>query len=116
MPDDAGYPTPDELEAIACWDDLTVDGFEKLFEYIQQLWYWSFPYIVKHDRCHYELHTGGWSGNEDIICAMRNNTLLWALSWECARRGGHYYFDLELMPDDCHNAQNKCWIIELSYT
>ena len=40
-----------------------------------------------------ELHTGGWSGNEDIIDKL-SDTLFWMICWESTRRGGHYYFEI----------------------
>lgn len=40
---------------------------------------------VKDGRFHFA--TGGWSGNESVIEAMRKNTL-WALLWDSSHRGG----------------------------
>lgn len=36
-------------------------------------------------------HTGGWSGNEDIIAVLKESWL-WDWSLERYDRGGHYYF------------------------
>jgi len=36
--------------------------------------------------------TGGWSGNEEIIGAMRANYGLWSLYWESSHRGGLHVF------------------------
>jgi len=36
--------------------------------------------------------TGGWSGNEELIGAMRMNFILWSQWWWSSRRGGHYVF------------------------
>ena len=104
MPDTDGYPTEEELETIENWNATTVQEYEKLFEYIQSIWHWS-DYAIKHDISHYELHTGGWSGNEDIIRAMKQNYILWACSCELERRGGHYYFNLLLRG----GAKDKYW-------
>ena len=38
--------------------------------------------------------TGGWSGNESIIYAMRENYVLWATLWESSHRGGLEVFDV----------------------
>ena len=35
-----------------------------------------------------KLATGGWSGNEAITHAMKQNYVLWALMWESSHRGG----------------------------
>ena len=36
--------------------------------------------------------TGGWSGNEEIIGAMRSNYGIWSLLWESSHRGGLHIF------------------------
>jgi len=41
---------------------------------------------------HFEYHTGGWSGNEDVIGALKNNLLFWPMFWQKSTRGGHYFF------------------------
>jgi hypothetical protein len=63
-----------------------------LIEYIEDRW--AFP-----DYFHWdpgtetlELHTAGWSGNEDTIGALQSNAMFWALYWQKSERGGHYYF------------------------
>jgi len=49
----------------------------------------------------WELHTGGWSGNEEIIRAMQDNRVWWGMFWESSRRGGHYEFcDLHSRGED----------------
>lgn len=114
MPDNDGYPTEEELAVIEKWDKFNVESFEELFEIIKDLWNWGPTYAIKHDQCHYELHTGGWSGNEDIIGAMKKNPVLWLLSCEWERRGGHYYFDLSLMPGGCRGKENEFWKFEIT--
>lgn len=32
------------------------------------------------------------SGNEDLIDAMRRNTMLWHVTWQLSARGGLYIF------------------------
>jgi len=42
------------------------------------------------------LSTGGWSGNEDIIRALKKNFIFWSMYWQMNRRGGHYQFKITL--------------------
>ena len=41
-----------------------------------------------------ELHTGGWSGNEDLIRALQKS-YFWSF-WRISKVGGHYYFKIPL--------------------
>ena len=85
MTDD--YPDDDELEKIKKW---RWDDSKGLMEYVCDLWR-DYGFI-KQDENIYELSTGGWSGNEDIIGALQENTMFWAMYWWSSRRGGHYEF------------------------
>lgn len=38
--------------------------------------------------------TGGWSGNEDVIRAMKSNLFLWAVLWKSSERGGKHVLDI----------------------
>lgn len=43
----------------------------------------------------YEFHTGGWSGCETFIYAMKEvRSMVWLMYFERMDGGGHYYFDL----------------------
>lgn len=90
------YPTDNELKAISNWEFCERSVIE-LLEYLRGLWWmdtWGFHLKGKH-ILRLELHTGGWSGNEDIIEALRRNYLFWMMCWEKTLRGGHYYFRIE---------------------
>jgi hypothetical protein len=81
------YPRESELEFILNYDvNQEPDG---LINHLRTIWHW--PDYFKWQERHLELHTGGWSENEDIIEALMQ-TLFWALYWEKSERGGHYYF------------------------
>ena len=41
----------------------------------------------------WHVSTGGWSGHEDVISALRDNLMFWMLSWVSSTRGGHYVFE-----------------------
>lgn len=94
--DKDGYPTEETLLAIREWDANDLGG---LFQFVAEAW--NLDYGRALIRCvessaegrHWiELHTGGWSGNEDIIGALQANTMAWTLAWWSSRRGGHYEF------------------------
>jgi len=42
-----------------------------------------------------ELHTGGWSENEEVIGALQHS-MFWVFYWAKSVRGGHYYFRIRL--------------------
>lgn len=84
------YPPQAILDQIATWENYSLEGIEELFELIRDWWWmptWGFKKI---DSGHYELHTGGWSGNEEIIRALEKNEMLWEILLSEYRRGGHY--------------------------
>jgi len=89
--DKDGYPTERTLDRIQTWRHE--EGYSALMKFVVAAW--KYPdYIRECEPGHWELSTGGWSGNEDIIAALRRNTLFWMICWESSRRGGHYKFDL----------------------
>ena len=94
MPDRDGYPTDEELTRIREWPGDDPRGwlaFIKLCWWAAD-WGWSEEYEPRWATT-YHVSTGGWSGNEEIIRAMRENTnLLWGQVWESVRQGGHYVF------------------------
>jgi len=87
--DDDGYPTKQTLRRIARWDIHDIPGW---FEFVQSAWNWGPRMYSKSRRGIYRFHTGGWSGNEDIIDAMMKNRILWMFTWRQSRAGGHYQF------------------------
>ena len=89
MPD---YPDTIQLKAIRDWDVMK-DPFG-LLEYITPLIeeYGTIRITGKYIKKVY-ITTDGWSGNEDIIRALRENTyLFWSVYWEKSERGGVYTF------------------------
>jgi len=74
------YPTEKELEIVKEWDILK-NGVGGLLEHIESIWWcpdWGFKLSGKR-VFRLELHTGGWSGNEDIIEALKSNNLFWVM-------------------------------------
>jgi hypothetical protein len=92
------YPTNKELKIIEDWD-FTKQSVKNFLDFIKKIWNWANVgfYQLKGKRIlRLELHTGGWSGNEDIIVAIQNNELFWLICWQKSVRGGHYYFRIPL--------------------
>jgi len=91
--EDAGYPTRAELRKIKNWK--MKDGWIELAKYIQSIWHWGdeYAYFVNEEDHNFELHTGGWSGNEEMVDALKKSSgFFWMFCWVESRRGGHYKF------------------------
>jgi len=84
------YPTEEELNKIREWD-IVNGNVNELIEFIENIW-WSPDFGFKRKGENLELHTAGWSGNEDIIEALQDNDMFWMMYWMKSVRGGHYYF------------------------
>lgn len=66
-----GSPEEEVLKKIREWD-LVKDGYNDLLDLLRENWmYKGHGYFVL-KRKNQELHTGGWSGNEDIIDALKH--------------------------------------------
>ena len=97
--DEDGYPTEQALKCIENWPSTDPRGW---FKFIESIWYlrsWGWGEVRKADldspdKIEYHISTAGWSGNEDIIRAMQENTILWSDAWVESRRGGHYIFEV----------------------
>ncbi len=88
--DSDGYPTDETLDAIAKWSFDDAVGW---LNFIHSAWSHRFGFL----QCEMNqivFATGGWSGNESIIEAMRENVVLWTLLWESSHRGGKYVLRL----------------------
>jgi hypothetical protein len=107
--DNDGYPTEEYLKYITEYD-LCVNDIWELLSEIEDGWCygdWGFilknPYTDKLFKKQYrtlELHTGGWSGNEDVIRALHDNSLFFPLYWRRTDVGGHYYFKIPIKTKD----------------
>jgi len=75
----------------------TIEEFREYMAKIRALW-WEPDHLwnVVGDR--YEISTGGWSDNEEIISLMHQNIMLWLVYWQQSRRGGHYVFEAAVKP------------------
>ena len=82
--DGCGYPTEETELAIKDWDCRDAPGW---LAYIRKAWNIHYGRLWEVDGT-LKLATGGWSGNESIVQAMRENHVLWSLLWESSHRGG----------------------------
>lgn len=96
--DNDEYPTEEFLTFIREYvpdDSLTLIHFvERVL--IDGWWMpdWGFRLHKKYKgKRKLELHTGGWSGNEETISALLSNIYFrtYYVMW---RTGGHYYFEI----------------------
>jgi len=97
MLDKNGYPDAKSLKEIEKWDILK-QGVQGLLDLVQENTWPDEPLSITGKRVlRFEYHTGGWSGNEDVIDALHRNILFWPLFWQKSTRGGHYYFKIKLI-------------------
>lgn len=87
------YAKQRELTRIAKWNYADPWGW---FEYVIARW-WMPAWGIRRVRNRLYMSTGGWSGNEEIIGAMRKNYLLWGKTWYVHRTGGHFIFKVPPM-------------------
>ena len=77
-------------------------GLDKFIGVIEGEWWaadWGFKKTKRGRKLYLQLHTGGWSGNEDIINSLERNKWFWIhLNKEMV--GGHYWFRFELKTGD----------------
>lgn len=115
--DKDGYPTPEALDYIKNWsiiwgvnEDMTKCGkyfgteenYDHLIDYLKALWCYSDGVVYWNGLL--ELHTMGWSGNEEIIAELKK-TNLWLLKFSAHQAGGHYYFKID------KDAEEDWWIV-----
>lgn len=101
------YPSEEALKQIEEWPH---DDLHGLFDLMRENWHfreWGWDELER-DAVEGEalfgkgryrvLHisTGGWSGNESLISALRRNLVAWSVTWVAARRGGHFVFEIPL--------------------
>jgi len=93
--DSDGYPTDETIETVRAWSDLSFEGQVALLDYVRDAWNTDIG-AVRIDAEIYVFITGGWSGNEELIYALDDNTMFWMLCWYKSRRGGYYEFIVDL--------------------
>lgn len=93
MPDEHGYPTEQELARIQGWP---LGGSSQEWMRLCCACWWAPEWGLRQEGRRLYMSTGGWSGNEEIIQAMKGagSGLLWSKAWKVTRAGGHYQFEL----------------------
>ena len=92
--DDEQYPSDEFIDAIA---HCKPEDYNFMLEKIEQHWRFANYFTKKKDEegvIRIEMITGGWSGNESIIKALRKNSAWWACFWELSTRGGRHCFEI----------------------
>jgi hypothetical protein len=84
---DDNYPSAEELLKVREWPYTDTAG---ALAFVASIWTYSNQTWREGDMAHFA--TGGWSGNEDLIHAMQENAMLWALTWQSSERGGKHVF------------------------
>jgi len=79
------YPTETDLKYFS----EALPGLT-FFKELRRIWSHD-EWGVRWNNNRLKLSTGGWSGNEEIITALRKNIYFWTY-WKVSRAGGHYEF------------------------
>ena len=84
-------PSDSDLAHITAWpvDDT---GYGPLFAFVYDRWDHAMGGWERKGSL-YRLTTGGWSGNEALIDALRGNAVFWGLTFVAHITGGLYFFD-----------------------
>lgn len=96
-----GYPTMTELNRIGDWNISSEKDIRDLLGYVRARWTYPdyFPPLPAEDAKEFIVSTAGWSGNEDLIEALSENTMFWALCWVQSKRGGHHTFSIPVLAE-----------------
>lgn len=91
--DKDGYPTEEELKYIKEFD-VVESNWHGLMYYIKTevWWHGGSLFTVKEMEWEYHISTGGWSGNEEVIEALKSKHMFWIMYWQQSTKGGHYIF------------------------
>lgn len=107
------YPTEEELFEIENWKGTP----RELIEYIANLWAYKseLDWEIKDGRdlgrrkvFKVSASTWGWSGNEDIIAALKGTWFDFMFAWSW-RRGGHYEWQLSPTMIDKPDMGGRSW-------
>lgn len=85
----------DDLDRIRKWP--ISENYQPLFDHIiSNVWKHNFGKATASDeeygQIEYTFATGGWSENEEILAALKEQRLAWSLTWLMSERGGRHVF------------------------
>lgn len=98
------YPTEAALERVRTWDIRSQADLEALWSFARDLWVYEDRFVPFElgqetgearwllDDVDWYVSTGGWSGHEDVIGALKGNVLFWMFCFRLHRVGGHFWF------------------------
>lgn len=86
-----GYPTEKTIEIIRNWPHQA--DYKKLMAFVKPIFEHYGRVEYRDIDGVYEVATGGWSGCEDAIAALKANWMFWACCWILSKRGGYYEFE-----------------------
>ena len=82
------YPDEEDLERLEKWK-CELDEIGEWLRFAANIYKYS---VTIYDGHLYVFVTGGWSGNESIMAAMKRNWMMHAISWQSSCSGGlHIY-------------------------
>ena len=94
MLDKDGYPDDFWLIKLKGYDICkdTFEGFKEFLDELKENWNYAESgfRVTGKNILKLELHTLGWSGNEDIINSLEQSNF-WTF-WRKSETGGHYFF------------------------
>lgn len=98
--DAEGYPEESELDLIKNWDYKEVFS---LLDFVQERWTYSDCFRKKWTKHRYsgsqllqvEMITGGWSGNESLVNALLENTMIRHFCYVEWKTGGYHKFEIK---------------------
>lgn len=88
--DAGGYPTEETLQAIREWD---FKSLRSCFEFIKRAWRYPDYFTIGEKLA--QISTAGWSGNEELISALKDNRVIWEMTWLKIEFGGHFEFNID---------------------
>jgi len=81
-------------------DMLNKKDVKEYLEYIEQNWKYAedggFVLRQRGNIIRFELHTFGYSMNEEFVSLCLKDSIFWGLFWQRSSRGGHYWFKINM--------------------
>lgn len=101
---DGEYPSRESVDGLAALYLTDYAACEAVLAHLQSIWRWG-DYFKRGParrppgrkgwlpRRRWRVSTGGWSGHEELIDALREAPGFWALCFWSEHRGGHFVFE-----------------------